>query len=208
MSKRFTAVNALLVSTTRNKDGGRAKVKFQLTEKVRKSLEWPEMPDIVGEWSPDYGELKATLVEFTPNNEELKAAATSVDASAIGDFQIQRKHKKTGKNAVKADKIITQVICTVTFSDPTGCAKLEQYLQSAARSEMLVVYTPQPTQDELPGTRVDVQTGEVNGAQMPLATQEQIDAVNEIPERDPNAEYVERARERMAKRGRPAKDVQ
>ena len=73
---------------------------------------------------------------------------------------------------------------------------------------MLVVYTPEPTQDELPGTRVDVQTGEVDGAQMPLATQEQIDAVNEIPERDPNAEYVERARERMAKRGRPAKDVQ
>ena len=208
MSKRFVAVNALLVSCTRNKDGGRAKVKFQLTAKVTKALDWPEMPEGTAEWCPDVDELKSSLVEFTPDNEELKHAAMSVDASTIGDFIVVRKKKKAGKNSVKAGKTITEVICTIRFADPTGCAKLEQYIQSAARSEMLVVYTPQPTQDELPGTRVDVQTGEVDGAQMPLATQEQIDAVNEIPERDPNAEYVERARERMAKRGRPAKDVQ
>ena len=208
MSKRFTAVNALLVSTTRDKNGGRAKVKFQLTAKVTKALDWPEMPEGTAEWCPDVDELKSSLIEFTPNNEELRDKATSVDASTIGDFIVVRKKKKAGKNSVKDDKTITEVICTIRFADPTGCAKLEQYIQSAARSEMLVVYTPQPTQDELPGTRVDVQTGEVEGAQMPLATQEQIDAVNEIPERDPNAEYVERARERMAKRTRPAKDVQ
>jgi hypothetical protein len=197
MSKRFTAVNALLVSCTRTKDGGKAKVKFQLTEKVRKSLDWPEMPDIVGEWSPDYAELKATVIEFTPNNEELKHHATSVDAASIGDFQIQRKHKKSGKNAVKAEKIITQVICTVKFGDPTGCAKLEQYLQNAARSEMLVVYTPQPQQDELPGTRVDMTPED---SQLPLATAEQREVVAEIPDGDPNVEYVERAKERLEKR--------
>ena len=208
MSKRFVAVNALLVSCTRNKDGGRAKVKFQLTAKVTKALDWPEMPEGTAEWCPDVDELKSSLVEFTPNNGEIKHAATSIDASTIGDFIVVRKKKKAGKNSVKAAGTITEVICTIRFADPTGCAKLEQYIQSAARSEMLVVYTPQPTQDELPGTRVDVQTGQVDGAQIPLATQEQIDAVNEIPERDPNAEYVERARERMAKRTRPAKDVQ
>lgn len=208
MSKRFVAVNALLVSCTRNKDGGRAKVKFQLTAKVTKALDWPEMPEGTAEWCPDVDELISSLVEFTPNEQELRDKAIRIDASTIGDFIVVRKKKKAGKNSVKADKTVTEVICTIRFGDPTGCAKLEQYLQSAARSEMLVVYTPQPTQDELPGTRVDVQSGEVDGSQMPLATQEQIDAVNEIPERDPNAEYVERARERMAKRTRPAKDVQ
>src|SRR5579863_6354783 len=104
MSKRFTAVNALLVSTTSDKNGGRAKVKFQLTAKVTKALEWPEMPEGTAEWCPDVDELKSSLVEFTPNNDELKHAATSVDASSIGDFIVVRKKKKSGKNSVKADK--------------------------------------------------------------------------------------------------------
>ena len=58
MSKRFTAVNTLLVSATRNKNGGFAKVKFQLTAKVTKALEWPEMPEGTAEWCPDVDELK------------------------------------------------------------------------------------------------------------------------------------------------------
>jgi hypothetical protein len=197
MSKRFVAVNALLVSTTRDKNGGRAKVKFQLTAKVTKALEWPEMPEGTAEWCPDVDELKSSLIEFTPNNDELKHAATSVDASSIGDFIVVRKKKKSGKNSVKADKTITEVICTIRFGDATGCAKLEQYIQAAARSEMLVVYTPQPQQDELPGTRVDMTPED---SQLPLATAEQREAVAEIPDGDPNVEYVERAKERLEKR--------
>jgi len=202
MSKRFTAVNTLLVSATRNKNGGFAKVKFQLTAKVTKALDWPEMPEGTAEWCPDVDELKSSLVEFTPNNEELRDKATSIDASSIGDFIVVRKKKKAGKNSVKADKTITEVICTIRFGDPTGCAKLEQYMLSAARSEMLVVYTPQPTQDELPGTRVDMTPED---SQLPLDP-EALKAANETPT-DPNIEYVERAKERM-KRARPPKDVQ
>ena len=85
MSKRFTAVNTLLVSATRNKNGGFAKVKFQLTAKVTKALEWPEMPEGTAEWCPDVDELKSSLVEFTPNNEELRDKATSIDAISIGE---------------------------------------------------------------------------------------------------------------------------
>jgi hypothetical protein len=150
MTKRFTAVNALLVSVSRNKKGGFAKVRFQLTAKVTKSLEWPEMPEGTAEWCPDVDELTAELVEFTPNNEEMKSKATSINPSSIGDFIVVRKKKKTGKNSVKASKVITEVICTIRFQDPLGCAKLEQYILGAARSEMLVVYTPQPVQDEIP----------------------------------------------------------
>ena len=132
----------------------------------------------------------------------MRDKATSIDASSIGDFIVVRKKKKAGKNSVKADKTITEVICIIRFADPTGCAKLEQYMLSAARSEMLVVYTPQPTQDELPGTRVDMTPED---SQLPLDP-EAVKAANETPT-DPNVEYVERAKERM-KRGRPPKDVQ
>ena len=146
MSKLFTAQNALLVSTRRDKNGGHAKLKFQLTKRVTDALDWPEMPEGTAEWIPDVDELQATLIELTPNNEELKKFSVSIDVQSIDDFVIVRKKKKVGKNFVKAGKVITEVICKVHFADPKGCAKLEQYIQSAARSEMLVVYTPAPFQ--------------------------------------------------------------
>ncbi len=156
MSKRLKIVNALVSSMGRKKNVGSVKIKFQLTQAVTDALDWPQMPEGTAEWVPEVDELQASMIELTPNNPELKAVACSIDTSTIGDFMVQRKKKKAGKNSVKADKTITEVICTVRFADPLGCAKLEQYMQSAARSEMLVVYEPQPTQDELPGTRVDM----------------------------------------------------
>ena len=202
--KHFTAVNTLLVSTKRTKKGGFANVKFQLTSKITKALDWPDMPEGTAEWCPDVDELVAQNVEFVPNNPELNHNAVSVEAQSIGDFVVVRKRKKEGKNSVKADKVITEVLCLIRFQDPTGCAKLEQYMQGARRSEMRVSYTPHPQQDELPGTRVDV-TGETD---LPLlGTAEAREAANSTPETDSNAEYVERAKERM-KRERPAKNVQ
>lgn len=194
--KRFVALNALVIKTSRDKRGGSAKVKFALTPKVTKALEWPDMPEGTAEWCPDVNELVATLVEFTPNNPELAKNATSVDATSIGDFVVVRKKKKNGKNSVKADKMITEVSCTIIFSDPLGCAKLEQYIQGAARSEMLVCYTPQPQQDELPGARVDMSPPD---AQMPLQTPEAAAAVADIPTGEPPAPtHADKLAERKA----------
>lgn len=165
MSEQFTATNALLVKTSRDKNGGSAKVKFLLTPETMTAFAWPEMPTGTAEWIPDVDELQATVVELTPNNPEMKSRAVRIDARSIGDFMVQRKKKKTGKNSVKGDKTITEVVCTIRFTDPIGCAKLEQYIQSAARSEMLICYSPAPSQEELPGTRVDMTP--VNG-RLPL----------------------------------------
>ena len=191
MAKHFTAANTLLVSTSRTKKGGFARVKFQLTPKTAKALDWPEMPDGTAEWCPDVDELAAQNIEFVPNNPELNHNSVSIEAQSIGDFVVVRKKKKEGKNSVRADKVITEVICLIKFADPTGCAKLEQYMQGAKRSEMHVSYTPQPTQDELPGTRVDMSEG-----QLPL-TEEAREAANATPEG-----------ESKPKRGRPPKNVQ
>lgn len=201
--KRFTAVNTLLVSTSRTKKGGFAKVKFQLTAKVTAALEWPEMPEGTAEWCPDVDEVLSDLIEFTPNNSELARFAVSIDASSIGDFIVVRKRKKAGKNSVRADKLITEVIAIIKFTDPTGCAKLEQYMQSAARSEMLVVYTPQPSQDELPGTRVDMSPSD-SQASLPMATEEQRERVQEMEpgegERPTHAQKVAERRQETEKK--------
>ena len=141
MSKRLIARNTLLRSVSRTpKTGGKAKFTFPLTSKIAKSLGWPELPDGTKGWSPEDSELSATLIELKPNNEELKAVACVIDCQHMGDFQIIRKAKKKGKDSVKGSEKITEVMCVVTFGDPLGCAKLEAYMLSAARSEMLVVY--------------------------------------------------------------------
>lgn len=181
----------MLVSTSRTKKGGFARVKFQLTSKITKALDWPEMPDGTAEWCPDVDELAAQNIEFVPNNPELNHNSVSIEAQSIGDFVVVRKKKKEGKNSVRADKVITEVICLIKFADPTGCAKLERYMQGAKRSEMRVSYTPQPVQGELDGTRVDMSEG-----QLPL-TEEAREAANATPEG-----------ESKPKRGRPPKNVQ
>ena len=195
--KKLKAINALLVETKRNKKGGFAKIKFQLTAAVTKALDWPDMPEGTAEWTPDVDTLQARTLELTPNDITQKAHAVTMDITSIGDFMIQRKKKKSGKNSVKADKVITEVVCNVKFSAETGCAMLEQYILSAGRSEMLLVYEPAPVQGELEGTRVDMSP--IDGRQSVIpeveATEEQRAVVTEI---DPNAEYVERAKERMA----------
>jgi hypothetical protein len=195
MSKTLKCVNALLLSVHRNAKGGWANIKFQLTAAVTKSLEWPEMPEGTAEWMPDVDELQATLVELTPNNEELAKHACEFKAVSIGDFQVQRKKKKAGKNSVKADKTITEVMCKIRFTDPVGAATLEQYIQSAARSQMSVHYMPQPVQGEIDGTRVDVVTGEV------FASAEQRQAVIEMPSGEgegPGMTHAEKVKDKKA----------
>jgi hypothetical protein len=210
MSKRLIARNTLLRSVSRTpKTGGKAKFTFPLTPKIAKTLGWPELPDGTKGWSPENSELSATLIELKPNNEELKAVACVIDCQHMGDFQIIRKAKKKGKDSVKATEKITEVMCVVTFGDPLGCAKLEAYMLSAARSEMLVVYDPQPQQDDLPGTRVDMTQDD---GQMPLEgvspTPEQAAAVADIPTEGQTAEEAVAEIVERRKRGRPAKDVQ
>jgi hypothetical protein len=210
MGKRLIARNTLLRSVSRTpKTGGKAKFTFPLTPKIARGLGWPELPDGTKGWSPEDSELSATLIELKPNNEELKAVSCVIDCQHMGDFQIICKAKKKGKDSVKGSEKITEVMCTVTFGDPLGCAKLEAYMLSAARSEMLVVYNPQPLQDELPGTRVGL-TGP--DSQLPLdgvqPTAEQAAEVAGIPTEGQTAEKAVAEIVERRKRGRPAKDVQ
>ncbi len=117
---RFIARNTLLRELKRTGRGGTAKVSFPLTSKVSKALGWPELPDGTKGWSPENSELNATLIELTPNNEELKTFAMTLDATHMGSFQIIRKAKKKGKDSVKASEKITEVSCVVSFADPEG----------------------------------------------------------------------------------------
>lgn len=196
MAEHLTVNNALLREVKRTRKGGTAKLTFPVTDRFTKKMGWPELPSRTKGWTPEDSDLRATLIELTPNNDELVKFACTIDSTLLSDFQIVSKKKKEGKGSVKSADKITEVLCIVSFSDSIGAAKLEQYMQNAARSKMRVTYDPEPEQEELPGTRASE-----DDSQMPLATAEQQEAIADMT--DEEKDSLERP-----KRGRPRKDVQ
>lgn len=166
--EQVTAVNCIMKGIGR-KDAKEAyaKFKFQMTSAIRKAFEWPEITG-ASEWEPEapQDQFRCHFIELTPNAPELKGKALSIEASTISDFQIQTKAKKEGKNSQKAQKRVVDVLCTVRFTGESSLAFLEAYKVGANKnSEMLISFDPAPTQSELEGTRVDVQSGEKHGEQ-------------------------------------------
>ena len=169
MSKKVIAVNTVMKGIGR-KDAKEAwaKVRFQLTSKIIQAFEWPDIPEQVGEWSPEINELQCHFIELIPNNSELAAHKLRIEAATIGDFQIQKKKKKEGKNSRKAQKTATFVLCTIKFNIPTALATLESYKVHANKNaEMLIAY-------DLPAEQVEMSDD-------PQATEEQRQAVLEMP---------------------------
>ncbi len=151
MSRKFTATQTSLISIGRNSKGGTAHLVFILNGRLAKSLDWPDMPEGTGEWTPEVSSYQATTLELTPNADGLKKFAVEIETTKINGFQVQRKSEKQGKNARKAAKKKTEVSCTIHFNQEDGCAKLERFLQSGGPCSMTVTYVDAPVQDELPG---------------------------------------------------------
>jgi hypothetical protein len=153
LSKKVTAINVLVKGIQRkNAKEATAKIKFQLTKQISKAFEWPELPEGTSEWTPDVNELRCHQIELTPNNEELYKHSFALECATIGDFQIQRKAKKEGKNSKKAQKTVINVICTITSGSPTALAQLESFKVNADRNaQMIVTYDPAPVQEEMEG---------------------------------------------------------
>ena len=200
MSQKLKAQNAIM-KTIGRKDAKEAfaKFKFQLTAAVTRAFDWPDVSG-ASEWTPEApnDEFRCHFIELTPNNSELAAHSLRIEAATIGDFQVQRKHQKEGKNSRKAEKVRTDVLCTIKFTTPTALATLESFKVNANKnSEMLIAYDPAPQQGEFDGARVDVVSGEVH------ATKEQRQAVLEMPEgegsRPTHAEKLKAKREETAR---------
>ena len=208
MSQKLKAQNAIM-KTIGRKDAKEAfaKFKFQLTKAVLEAFEWDDVTG-ASEWTPDapHDQFRCHFIELKPNNSEMAAHTMKIEASTIGDFQIQRKAQKDGKNAVKAKKVVTDVLCTVRFSIPTALATLESFKVNANKnSEMLIAFDPNPQQGEIDGSRVVAHTGEVINGRLSLvpddvhATPEQQAAVTE---EGPGQTHAERMKERKAAKAR------
>lgn len=202
--EQVTAVNCIMKGIGR-KDAKEAyaKFKFLMTTAVRKAFEWPDVSG-TAEWTPDAPNdlFRCHFIELLPNAPELKNKVLRLDAATIGDFQIQTKAKKEGKNSVKAQKRVVDVLCTVKFNGEDSLAFLEAYKVGANKnSEMLISFDPAPTQSELEGTRVDVQSGAKDGEQgnLPGTEPKPKTAAEKKADRDAERKRFADIRERTAK---------
>ena len=203
MSKRFTAGATQIVRVSRDKNHGTLKVRFPWSSRIARVLGWPDVPEGTGEWQPDEQELQATSVELSPAEPELARFSVTLDTLTIGDFTVVRKKAKAGVNAIKADKRITSVSATIKFMDPAGCAKIEGYMLSAGKADMLVTYVPAPVQEELPGTASEPQ----DDAQQSFA-EEAREAVEGVTDDEVTIAFAEAEQTVKRGRGRPKKAVQ
>lgn len=200
MAKRFTAAATQIVKVVRDKNHGSVKVRFPWSFRIARVLGWPDVPEGTGEWQPDEQELQATSVEFSPVEPELAKFSVTLDTLTIGDFTVVRKKAKSGVNAIKADKCVTSVSATIKFMDPSGCAKIEGYMLSAGKADMLVTYVPAPVQEELPGTAAVT----ADDAQQSFADEAR-EAVEQVTDADVNQAFAEAEATVKRGRGRPRK---
>lgn len=208
-AQRLNILGAVLLGFQRKtRGGGKAAFSSPISEDLANVLEWGEVPEFLTGAALD-GSLHLSNCELTPKEKMLRANSMTLEAGQITEFKTVRRELKGSKG--KGFRIELRFL--VMFSDPLGCAKLELYMASVGseKSALRIAFTKEPVQQEL--LNGDGERRAVNESQLPLPgedqalTDEQAAAVAEIPT-DPNVEYVDRAKERLAARRKTKEQVQ
>ena len=143
--EKLTFTTVELVSFGRSRKGGKAIFASSLNANVQKKMGWAEIPESITASNLE-GDLAATVITLEPKEPELKKHAFSLDVQRVHRFQSVRLELEGTKN--KGHR--TEIRFLVEFSDPTGCKKLEAYMQTANKSSMQVSYEKQVVQEEIP----------------------------------------------------------
>ena len=149
MSEKLTITSVTLLTFKRDLKGGGADFSSSITQAVRKIMGWTEIPECYSGGSLD-GDLAATVITLTPNDEALKRHAIDLDTTKVHKFEVVRLELE-GK---KGKGFRFELRFHVKFSDVKGCRKLEEYMLTAGKSTMVVSYEKQAVQADLPGTEV------------------------------------------------------
>ena len=149
MSEKLTFTGVELLGLSRDSEGGKAKFSSSLTSAVIKKMGWGEIPEFVTGTSLE-GELAATSVELVPKEQELQRHQIQLETRQVSKFLTVRLELdgKSGKGHR------TQLRFTVSFADPKGARKLEEYMLTCAKSTLVVSYEKQAQQADLPGVEV------------------------------------------------------
>ena len=149
MPDKITFTSVQLLGFSRDADGGVAKFSATLGAPVMRALDWSEMPECLTGGKLE-GELAASSLQLTPNDEALKRNAIQLETSKVGKFEVVRLELETSKGKGHRKELRFQA----SFSDIKGARKLEEYILTAGKSTAVVSYTKQAQQADLPGVEV------------------------------------------------------
>lgn len=149
MADKITLQTVQLIAFGRTDKGGWAKFSAGINARLVDAMEWADIPECSTS-AQMAGELSAQVVSLTPKDEALKRHAIDLESTHVGNFEIVRRELENKKNKGFRQELHFKV----KFSDATGCKKLEAYKLTAGKSSMLISYTKQPKQEDLPGTLV------------------------------------------------------
>lgn len=164
MPQKLQFSKAIIESFGRKATGGTAKISCSFTKTVCSAMEWGD-PQDWGKSANLIGELKSSMVEFTPNHSDLQKFAFELKpAAAVYGFNLVRVQVKKGKGATKNPTFRTELHFAIDFTDPEGAAFLEKFLLSAGECSLKVTYEEVAKQETLPGTTdADSKQGQLEG---------------------------------------------
>lgn len=144
MAEKIIFTGVQLLSFGRKPEGGTAKFSAAFSEKVSEAMGWEDIPECLTGGKLE-GELRATSATLAPNEKELQKHEMDLDISHVGSFETVRLKLERSKG--KGHR--TELRFSVSFSDPNGARKLEQYITSCGKSRLTVAYTKQAEQEEM-----------------------------------------------------------
>lgn len=144
----FRTINTTLKETTKTI---RINCTGSLTKEVREKMKWGDRAEPPEDAPEDYrtledaamgirleGELHASEMELTPNEDGLKANTCKVDIKTVGDFQLVRVEEDG-----KAPRL--ELRFQIMTSSPGALARLERYFDKAgqAKANLRISYVKQ-----------------------------------------------------------------
>ena len=159
MPDKLTFPTVTLLSFTRKPTRGTAKLSGSVTAAISKAMGWTDIPECATSTSLE-GELDVSLAMLTPKDKALERHAVDLDCSKVSKFQLVRRELE-GK---KGKGYRQELHFVVWFSDPNGARKLEQYMLAAGKSTLVISYTKQAVQADLPGTSLKDEADEAQAS--------------------------------------------
>lgn len=161
---KLTFTSAQLLGFSRDAKGGTATFSCSMNANVEKAMGWTDAPSWLTGGNLE-GELAASIVQLVPDDGSQHRHQMQLDVSRINGFNLVRRELEGTRQKGHRHELRFKV----HYSDVKGARKLEEYILTCGKSKVVVSYTKQAVQADLPGTEID----EPEDAQEQLISEEQ-----------------------------------
>lgn len=147
---KLTFTSAQLLSFTRDAKGGTATFSSSMNGNVERAMGWTDIPSCATGANLE-GELSASIIQLVPEDQPLRRHEMQLDVSRVNSFQVVRRELEGTRQKGHRHELRFKV----HYSDVKGARKLEEYILTCGKSKVVVSYTKQAVQEDLPGVELD-----------------------------------------------------